>query len=111
MTINSPDSAIESEVQSEDIDPRLSHQAQDWSFYAVGDDPPDRVFRQPAGGRDPAHLKQGCVGGYVWVETARRRRHEIDRNGGAWILDLERLGLSADPVDEGLIRRSEVRGT
>src|SRR3981189_2812814 len=92
--ISTSRSAIERQVKRQHIDPWLAQQAQGAALDVLVHELAHAIFRHVARFRNARHLEKRSRRRDVRVETATRRRHQVDRHRRRRVLLLELVDVA-----------------
>ena len=86
----------------------LSDKSEEAPLHILVDNLVHAVNWQSACAGHTRNLKVGGCRREVWIEAARRRRDEIDRDGHRRILRLQFFGVFSDTVEQGFCGRARI---
>lgn len=103
---------IEREIEFENVDPRLADQPEETSPHVRLEQSLDRCECEVPRASHASGLILRCRRTDVRIQTARRCRHEIDRNRlpVVRIGVMQRFGVRLDRIEQCRVQRPQVRG-
>ena len=99
---------IQCDIEFQHVNARLPENPQHSPLDVLADKRAQPVFGLVSRLGDPRHLEEGGVRRDVRIETAARRRDDIDRDRSGLILLLQLVDIAFDTIDERLVGRAEV---
>ena len=100
---------IERKIRFQNVHSRLAQNSELARFRVLAHRFTNCLLAHTALFCDPRHLKLGCLGRDVRIESRARRRQQIHWNRNARVLRLQSLRISLYSCDQRPIRWSQIR--